>query len=1283
MKARNLYLASTLAGVALIGCASWSTAQGTSNNVHKLTVDNRDGDSLTLLTNRGATVLADYRAFSLWQATSQQSTDLVNRATVELRDDFDRINFRGGVQITTDGGEPPIPAGLRQSRVSGFQFWMVHFVGPIKDAWLSSVVASNLQIVGYAPANAYVLWGDGAGLSRLDSLTNQSPFIQNTYPFHPYYRLEPSLQQKAAQFPSNQFVDVTIQIYTTPGLDQTLALIRAQAGQVYLEAESDPTFTGLSLQIRAGQLIPLANRADIINFEPWGTPTKLDEVQSHIVAGKLTTDMGGNVVPVPTSALTYVPYQYWLLAKGFPSTPSSYPVVDIVDDGLDQGDASAVLHPDFHEFGGGAQPDRVAYIASLITGDPGKGVGGHGNLNAGIVGGYNTGAGAPYVDANGFRIGLGVSPFGRVAATKLLTDSGAFAFLAVNSNNFANLLHSIVTNGGNLTSDSWGYKEQNMPSSYNHIAHLYDWRTRDASSFSPGNQEMLHVFAAGNSGPAAYTILSPATAKNVLTVGATENVRDDGVFDACSTPQKDANNADDITPFSSRGPIPDGHVKPDLVAPGTHVQGPASQDPGFTGFGVCGAFGNDGQFPAADAMYPTGGQTLYTWSSGTSHSAPAVAGAASLVYEHYHRVLSPGQTPSPAMTKALLINSARYLTGLSAADTLPSNSQGWGGVDLGRNFDGTPRMLLDQAVVFGGTGESYTTNGTVFDATQPFRVTLVWSDAPGNPWNYPYVNDLNLEVTVGGQTYKGNVFITASSVNGGTNDIKNNVECVFKPAGVTGPFTVTVTAANIAGDGLPNNADSTDQDFALVIYNGVQSPAPAADVYMQDQLSDTGSEPTAGPVFFSPDIWVRHAAAVDPTQTHENPEFSQVNYVNVKLRNSGPKASPPLPAAGILKLYWAFASTGIAWPKPWNWFADIPASVGAGLDIITNAPWVPPATGDLCLLAIWVCSQDPLNGPLTSDVYTNTTQNNNIALRNVNVVNTLPNVLTVSKFIFRNTSPAADTLDVRIRAVPSDRHPPDTFLDHGEIFFDLGPRLFENWQRAGGVGSGFELITNELGRVTLKLLNQNFTSIRSIPMDGAQEEQVAISFRARDQEVRDFSVEVTQLHTNTVPVGGIGYNLRMRLTNAPPLVSITSPTNGARFPVGRPIVVGAYASDPDGTITNVEFFADSSKIGEASLRPFSVTWSNAPVGSHVLAVVASDNYGTNATSPSVGITVFVPPVLRVIFSNSALVISWDDPNATLEEADDVTGPWTPLPGAQSPHTIQPVAARKFYRLATF
>src|SRR6185436_369727 len=71
-----------------------------------------------------------------------------------------------------------------------------------------------------------------------------------------------------------------------------------------------------------------------------------------------------------------------------------------------------------------------------------------------------------------------------------------------------------------------------------------------------------------------------------------------------------------------------------------------------------------------------------------------------------------------------------------------------------------------------------------------------------------------------------NVFSGANSASGGTADTKNNVESVFLPAGTTGNFTITVRGTNISGDGVPGNADITDQDFALVVSNATAGATP-------------------------------------------------------------------------------------------------------------------------------------------------------------------------------------------------------------------------------------------------------------------------------------------------------------------------------------------------------------------------------------------------------------------------------------------------------------------------
>lgn len=176
------------------------------------------------------------------------------------------------------------------------------------------------------------------------------------------------------------------------------------------------------------------------------------------------------------------------------------------------------------------------------------------------------------------------------------------------------------------------------------------------------------------------------------------------------------------------------------------------------------------------------------------------------------------------MVKGYLMNSAAYMTG--AGDTLPSNNQGVERMDLARAFDATPRLLVDQTEILHATGQTFTLSGSVASAAQPFRVTLAWSDAPGTTAGSPWVNDLDLEVSVGGITYLGNVFSGAESAPGGAADIKNNVESVFLPAGTTGDFTVTLRSANLAGDSVHGNDDPTDQDFALILYNaGDETPA--------------------------------------------------------------------------------------------------------------------------------------------------------------------------------------------------------------------------------------------------------------------------------------------------------------------------------------------------------------------------------------------------------------------------------------------------------------------------
>jgi chitinase len=92
-------------------------------------------------------------------------------------------------------------------------------------------------------------------------------------------------------------------------------------------------------------------------------------------------------------------------------------------------------------------------------------------------------------------------------------------------------------------------------------------------------------------------------------------------------------------------------------------------------------------------------------------------------------------------------------------------------------------------------------------------------------------------------------------------------------------------------------------------------------------------------------------------------------------------------------------------------------------------------------------------------------------------------------------------------------------------------------------------------------------------------------------------------------------------TNAPPTVAIIAPVAGTILPAATSLAVTAAASDSDGTVNRVDFFANGTPIGTSTAAPFITTWPNVAAGTYSLTAVAIDNGGGAATSPGVLITV--------------------------------------------------------------
>ncbi len=109
---------------------------------------------------------------------------------------------------------------------------------------------------------------------------------------------------------------------------------------------------------------------------------------------------------------------------------------------------------------------------------------------------------------------------------------------------------------------------------------------------------------------------------------------------------------------------------------------------------------------------------------------------------------------------------------------------------------------------------------------------------------------------------------------------------------------------------------------------------------------------------------------------------------------------------------------------------------------------------------------------------------------------------------------------------------------------------------------------------------------------------------------------------NAVDVDGIGGDW--------PLVTITLPQDDAAFPAGTEIVIEAKASDNDGSVVLLEFFAsDTLKLGETDAAPYRITWRDPPAGVYFLTAVATDDRGHKRTSSPVAIQVGSPPTVRL------------------------------------------------------
>ena len=726
-----------------------------------------------------------------------------------------------------------IAVGVRAEQPARENTYLVQLSGPVLDQWKAAIEDEGGELLEYVPQFAFRVRLTPDAAARVRRLA----FVSSVGNLRVDQTLAPNLRRNGQRL-------YIVRIERGAQVNAVANALRAAGAQVLSRGRQ------LMIVADATQLDQLAAIEGLATIENFAPRIKHNEYGGGVI-------MGANSVN----------------ASGYDGSTQT---IGIADTGLGFGTA-ANAHPDLPATRIGSifnWPGVPDFCFETINNDGAQDADtGHGTHVATAALGSGNGAGA----------GRGTAP----AATLVFQALENYAvpsylcslvyglpdayYLVGIPSDLGDLFNQAYQQGARIHSDSWGAEVQGE----------YNADAANTDAFVWAHKDLTVTFSAGNSGVDldadgvvdSFSMNSPGSAKNVITVGASENDRQSHwecdpslSYTACAAqggqndiftygaswpdrypanPLRDdpsAGNAEQMAAFSSRGPTADGRIKPDVVAPGTWnlsgYSGLYQQQYDPSPNPVNGAYQYDGWgFPA---------NPDYKYLGGTSMAAPLVAGGAAVVRDFYQK--ARGHDASAALVKAALINSAVDLLDenndgvLDNAEPIPNPHEGWGRVDLVNATDASDWYYDEDLALSTGTSTSFT-----FDVTapgSPLKATLAWTDYPSSTTAAAnLVNDLDLTVVApDGTTYTGNVFAGGWSAPGGSPDRLNNVENVYVFAAAAGAWTITVSGYNVP---------QGPQPFALVIDSPSQTAGPPRVRVTADDATATEAGPTGAMLRFT------------------------------------------------------------------------------------------------------------------------------------------------------------------------------------------------------------------------------------------------------------------------------------------------------------------------------------------------------------------------------------------------------------------------------------------------
>lgn len=522
-------------------------------------------------------------------------------------------------------------------------YYLVQFTGSVETLWVQQITALGGRVLGYIPDNTHIVRLTPAAVANVRAL----PGVRWVGPYQPAYKLAPALALNAASNAADTTLDLLVVGFADATPTGLADFLRVQGATIQNLAQYE---WGVLFRVT----VPAANLSALLQHPAVSWVEPYLEPQLANAEGRKVMGVEG----------------VWQRSGYF----GAGQIIAVSDSGLSVQEA---LSPDFANRLVRAFPPSEMNLATpqCRAKTTWTDLNGHGTHVAGSVLGSGVRSGSTPANHDYTASHAGAAPEAQLVFMALNTD-GSSGIQCIDLN--GDFIAKGYQAGARISTNSWGASDRG---GYNLLSSLVDdyiWRHKD----------YLVLYAAGNAGPGAQTVGSPGTAKNVLTVGASENNRPD---------QDDkSDDPNSMASFSSRGPTADGRIKPDVVAPGTWILSVrAAQAPDGSFWGP---FNSD-----------------YAFMGGTSMATPLTAGAAALVREWLGKERGVSN-PSAALMKAIIMNGATQLPG----ETTPSTDTGSGRVDL-KNTLSAHYAVMDDFVQGLSTGQSVS-----------YTVQIVATTAVGN-----------------------------------------------------------------------------------------------------------------------------------------------------------------------------------------------------------------------------------------------------------------------------------------------------------------------------------------------------------------------------------------------------------------------------------------------------------------------------------------------------------------------------------------------------------------------